>query len=316
MATLRSRFDDPTDEALRNETDMMTTVSAGFKTRRFTFDDPRWIAQSILGMLAVVAMGFAVNVAVISRLEQRSAQTRAFDKLRNDLALGTAPVGSVLASRRVLASGTPIGLLEVSSLHMRQVIVEGTSGSALTSGPGHLRSTVFPGATGSSVILGRASSYGGPFGRLHRLRKGAKIVVTTGVGRTTFAVVDVRRTGDPLPPVAANGTARLTLVTATGPPFVPTGVLRVDADADGPGQPPSSVAVPSVSLAERPMGSDPNALFPLVLLLQALLALTLGGAWAWHRWGHPEAWMVLFPPSLLLCILVNDQVARLLPNLL
>jgi sortase A len=45
-------------------------------------------------------------------------------------------------------------------------VVEGTASSDLLDGPGHLRSTVLPGQVGTSVVMGRAKTYGAPFGAI------------------------------------------------------------------------------------------------------------------------------------------------------
>jgi hypothetical protein len=50
--------------------------------------------------------------------------------------------------------------------------------------------------------------------------------------------------------------------------------------------------------------------------MQALLVVTVAFVWAWHRWGRAKAWIVGFPVLLLVGLMVADQVARLLPNLL
>jgi len=44
--------------------------------------------------------------------------------------------------------------------------------------------------------------------------------------------------------------------------------------------------------------------------------LSVGAVWAWHRWGHAQAWIVFLPPLLLVGLATSGEVARLLPNLL
>ena len=47
-----------------------------------------------------------------------------------------------------------------------------------------------------------------------------------------------------------------------------------------------------------------------------LILIALGAVWAWHRWGRAQAWVVFLPPLMLVGILVSNQAARVLPNLL
>ena len=174
---------------------------------------------------------------------------------------------------------------------------------------------MLPGEAGTSVILGRAAAYGGPFGGLHRLRSGDQITVTTGLGTSTFSVVDLRTAGDPVPPLG-DGVARLTLVTATGAPFLPSGVLRVDADLSGNARTPPPLVLTSVSASEAPMGTDTSTLWVLAFFLQALILASVAAVWSWRRWGRIQTWIVFFPLFVLLGYYASDQFIRLLPNLM
>jgi len=173
-----------------------------------------------------------------------------------------------------------------------------------------------PGQPGTSVIDGRAAAYGGPFGGLHRLKPGDPITVTTGEGTAHFTVVDVRSDGGQGPPRLALGGARLTLVTARGLPFLPVGVLRVDADLVGKPLAASPLPVTTVPRSELPMGTQTDSLFGLVLWLEALVAIGVLGVWWWHRYGPVKTWVVAFPVGALVTYYVAGEVVRLLPNLL
>jgi LPXTG-site transpeptidase (sortase) family protein len=269
-----------------------------------------------LVVVAVLALGLCFHLIVTSRLEHSASQATALQGLRKQLALGTAPTGQVDRNGRLLRLGTPIAVIDIPAVRLHQVVLEGTTSSVLRSGPGHLRNTVLPGQPGTSVIFGRAAAYGGPFGGLHTLHVGDKITVTTGIGASTFLVIDHRRAHDPLPRPLAAGAGRLTLVTATGMPLFPDGVLRVDADLASKTQPPSPMALTFVGASERPMAADTSALWVLVLLLQALILARVGAVWAWRRWGRAQSWIVFFPVTALLGLLLADQLMRLLPNLM
>jgi hypothetical protein len=169
--------------------------------------------------------------------------------------------------------------------------------------------------------MGRQASYGGPFKHIHQLRLGAKITVTVGFGTNvdTFKVIDIRQAGDPRPPLLASGASRLTLVTAAGTPFMPGGLLYVDADLVSAVQPASTQVISSPSellRSESANANDTSSVWALVLWLQALILVVVGAIWAWHRWGRHQTWIVFLPLTALVGYYVADQVTRLLPNLL
>ncbi len=274
----------------------------------------RPIARAALIVLAVLSIGIVVQLAVLSPLEYRSAQVSLLNSFRTQVALGTAPLGPIGADHHLLPLGTPIALLTIPSLGVHAVVLEGTTSDVLAKGPGHFRDTVFPGGAGTSVVLGRAAAYGGPFGRIAQLRRGQLIVVTTQVGTSRFRVVRVRPAGAKVPATRA-GTARLTLGTASGPAYAPSGVVWVDADKVG--APLAAAAAPDVQLlpGEQPLAVDTSTLWELFLWLEALAVLLVGAVWSWRRWGRAQTWIVFAAPMLLVWTFIADQVARLLPNL-
>jgi hypothetical protein len=269
-------------------------------------------AHSALIVLAVLSIGLVVQLAWISNWVHRSAQVSLFNRFRTELALGTGPIGAV---KPPLPMGAPMALIQIPSIGVKQVVVEGTTGSVLTSGPGHLRSTVFPGGAGDSIILGRAASFGGPFGRIHTLKPGARISVTTQVGISNFRVIGVRYAGGRIPRIRP-GSSRLTLETASGHEYVPSGVVTVTADKIGPPLASSAPPVSSVLPSELPLGTDTSTLWALFFWLEALALALAGAVWTWRRRGHAQAWIVFTPPLLLIWLFTTDQIVRLLPNLL
>jgi LPXTG-site transpeptidase (sortase) family protein len=276
-----------------------------------------YLGRAALATLAVLALSLVLQVVIVSRLDVWAVQTRAFDTLRKELAHGVAPTGQVARSGRLVPLGAPVALLTIPELGIREVVLQGTSPEVLAGGPGHLRDTVLPGQVGTSVIFGRQTAYGGPFGQLHRLHVGARFTITTGVGIATFSVIDLRRAGDPLPPALPAEGGRVTLVTATGPPLIPTGVLRVDADLVGGAAraaPPLVItAVPGSQLA---MGTDTSNLWIPVLLLEAMILTSVLGVLAWRQWGRAKTWIVFSPIALLLGYFFGSQFTRFLPNLM
>ncbi len=274
--------------------------------------------ELVRGMAVVIAtltIGLVLHLAIVSRLQHNAAQQRQFDQLRVELAGGTVPIGPV-GELSQLEPGTPVARLEILSIGVDEVIGEGTSASALFDGPGHRRDTSLPGQVGVSVVMGRRAAYGGPFSKIDDLLEGDEITVTTGQGVFEYTVSGVRREGDPLPPPLASGQSRLTLITADGAAFFPSGVLRVDADLNGTavGGPPR-LASTSVDPDERPMAGERDSLWALALWLQCLIALTIVSVWSWHRWGRAPTWIAFTPVLIFVGLAASGEVVRLLPNL-
>jgi sortase A len=279
----------------------------------------REMAGTTLWILALCLLGFVLWFAFLSRLHYDRIQVESYANFRVNLALATAPTGPTQPGfpAKLLVPGTPVGVLNIPEIGLTSVIFEGTSGRVLESGPGHLRDTPLPGQPGVSVIFGRRAAYGGPFSRLPWLKAGDIFTVTTGQGVASYRVIDLRRAGDPVPPFTA-GTGRLILVTADGPPLAPFGVLRVDADLiSKPSQAPTMViSAAQLGPSEQVLGTDPNALWAVVLWGVLLLGAAALLAWAGQQWGRWQTWIVAVPVVLFLSLTISDQVAVLLPNLM
>lgn len=282
---------------------------------------PPWrrVASTAALILSVTLLGFCLYVGLLSRLHYDRAQHDAYADFRAQLAQATAPVGPVQPDdpKALLPLGTPVAVLGIPEIGLRDVVFEGTSGHVLENGPGHLRSTVLPGQAGTSEILGRAAAYGGPFARLAELNPGDPFTVTTGQGVHNYVVLDVRRAGDPQPTPLATGRGRLILATADGVPFLPSGVLRVDANLVSPAQPtpPTVLTTAQLPPAEQALHGDPSSWIPLVLWGQGLLVAAVVIAWARTRWGRWQVWIVTVPVLGFLGLAVADQAAGLLINL-
>jgi sortase A len=276
------------------------------------------MVRALLVMVAVLAGAMVVHLTVVSRLQQSAAQGRAFDRFRAELAIGVAPIGPTGADGRELPRGTPVALLEIPSIDLRQVVVEGTDAATMFIGPGHRRDTPLPGQVGTSIVFGRRAAYGGPFSRIGQLAPGALVQVTTGQGVFEYRVVGVRRDGDPLPAPVAAEAGRLTLITADGGAYLPSGAVRVDADltAGVVGGAPRTVATAALPDDETLMSSSPATLWALVLWLQVLVLVAVGSVWAWYRWGRAQTWIVFTPPLLLVGLGTAGELARLLPNVM
>jgi LPXTG-site transpeptidase (sortase) family protein len=277
----------------------------------------RTIGTSLL-ILAVTALGFVAWVGLFSTLHYDKAQLNAYDKLRYELAYGTAPTGPLAPnSTALLAMGAPVAVLSIPAIGLRTVILQGTTSSVLEDGPGHLRTSVMPGQAGVSVILGRQTTYGGPFRHLASLVPGADIKVVTQQTVATYKVIDLRRAGDPLPPTLADGAGRMVLVTADGSPLDPTGTLYVDADQTSkPMASNGALLSQFLSPTENAMASEPQAWLPIVLWGQLLVLIAAALSWLWTSWGKWQTWVIAVPSVGFLMLAIADQAVRLLPNLI
>lgn len=264
-------------------------------------------------MLALVATWAAAQMLFLGGMAHEREQAALYDTFRGELAAATAPMGPVTPL------GAPVALLSIPHLGLEQVVIEGTASSDLLAGPGHLRSTVLPGQAGTAVIMGRARTYGAPFGSIAELRPTDTISVVTAQGEKQFSVLGVRRAGDPLPQPRPEGAARIVLVSAEGSgrfgDLTPGETLYVDAQAKKGFSAPTGLpaAVPD---AEQPMGTQREALPLLALLLGLLLAVTVSVVAARQRWSAATVWVTTTPVVIALAWQTTDVVMRLLPNLL
>jgi sortase (surface protein transpeptidase) len=275
------------------------------------------LVQGSLTMFAAVLFGFLINLTLLSQLQHVVAQQELRADLADQLAAGSAPVSEGTFDNVLLSDGDPVARLEIPSIGVDQIVVEGTSSASLTKGPGHRRDTFLPGQAGTSVLMGRATAYGGPFGRIQELPPGESISVITGQGEHIYRVLGVRYAGDPSPSFKP-GTGRLVLETARGGPYMPSGVVRVDAElvsevkADGPRRTTFATLDPP----DKELASDFGTVWALVFACQFLLLAEVACVWSLRRFGRAKTWVVFVPVLLFSGLLVADQLTRLLPNLM
>lgn len=285
--------------------------------RRLRPDRPQLVGAG-LAIVAALLFGLLLDLGPLGGLRHLRDHETGYADLRQELAMGTAPIGRLDKDGKPVEPGTPVALLEIPQLGLREVVRAGTAGSVLALGPGHRRDTPMPGQAGTSVLLGRQAGFGGPFGALHNLRSGETFDISTGQGTHTFRVIGVRRAGDPVPPTLKTGAGRVVLVTADGPHYAPSGLLLVDADLVSEVKPTASRPLPPAALpaAEKALGTEDGAWVPLVLWGEALLLAAVALAMAWSRWGRAQSWIVGLPVLSALALAVCDEIARLLPNLI
>ncbi|GMA86697.1 sortase [Angustibacter aerolatus] len=270
---------------------------------------PGWGLAAVCGLCLVLA----AYVLVLSGLQQHATQGRLYDQVREQAALGTAPLGAT-------TPGRPVALLQVPDAGLRDVVVvEGTSSRQTQDGPGHRRDTALPGQPGVSVLYGRGLSAGGPFRRIGTLQVGDRITLTTGQGTFRYTVSGVRRQGSAVPKALAQGGSRLTLVSeefsSLREGLVPRGQVLVDATMHGATKTPDRLRPSVIAPSEQAQAGYGGALFPLVLWLRLLLLAVCATAWVAVRWRPGQAWLVAAPALTALLWLCLSNASLLLPNL-
>lgn len=99
---------------------------------------------------------------------------------------------------RDLRPGDPIGRLRIPSLGLDRLVQQGVGGrlaldpegdrDLLRSGPVHYAVTPLPGAGEPFAVSGHRTTYGAPFNKLDRLKKGDLISIQTPYARLRYAV--------------------------------------------------------------------------------------------------------------------------------
>lgn len=271
------------------------------------------VAAWICGGLAGIAVWFVLFALLLSGVVEGHSQHALYEQFRQELAAGTAPLGGPVAE------GAPVAMLQSPAGGLNNlVVVQGTSSTALRSGPGHYPGAPLPGQPGVSVVMGRSTTFGGPFGGITSLSPGQRIDVMTAQGVFHYDVEDVRRAGDPYPPALESG-SQLTLVTSEGAGWrsgwAPSRAVYVDALLHGKTVPAPATAGVATS-ADGVLAGDSRGLYPLILWLQLLLAAVVGGVWAHRRWGLRQSWIAVVPIVFTALWGASTSVWQLLPNLM
>lgn len=120
---------------------------------------------------------------------------------------------------RSLAPGEVFGRLVIERIGVDELVVKGVRPAYLKRGPGWIDYTSFPGPRGTAGISGHRTTYGAPFRRLDRLRRGDTITFYSPYRRYTYRVErSFAVTPDRVDVVADAEEPRLVL-TACHPPY-------------------------------------------------------------------------------------------------
>jgi sortase A len=90
--------------------------------------------------------------------------------------------------RRMPLRGDAIGRITIPAIGVNEYVVEGTDTVSLRKGPGHYPSTPMPGERGTAAIAGHRTTYGAPFRRLDKLKRGNRITLDMPYGRFVYHV--------------------------------------------------------------------------------------------------------------------------------
>jgi sortase A len=105
--------------------------------------------------------------------------------------------------RRSLERGEALGRLRIPRLDLDMVVVEGTDAESLKKGPGHYPHSFLPGERRLVYVAGHRTTYGAPFSRIDRLRKGDRVLM-----ELPYATVEYRVTGHRVVPATATEVLR------------------------------------------------------------------------------------------------------------
>jgi sortase A len=269
---------------------------------------PLFVTGVVVWVLGALVLSFVGYLAGLSRLTENHDQSVLFDKLRYELAHGTAPTTGPIAS------GTALATLTIPALHLRHVVVvQGSSSTDLMSGPGHLPGTSLPGQTGTSVVLGRRETFGSPFHGLSRLRTGDVITVASGSGQLAYRV-DSRWRSDVAHPAPPASRSRLTLVTSD-PAWRPSRSLVVSA-ALSSGTPGTAPVATIAAGHDEPLATDHGTALSLLLWSQLTFAAVIALLLFSGRVHRSVLWVAGLPFLAVVLLHVYPDLAALLPNTL
>ena len=169
------------------------------------------LTGSLLIIAGVGTLAWAITVwqwqdpvtAVVNRVEQRELSQsleRSFESRRPQ-------TGTIVSSpaqrrrtlkreagawRRVAKEGDAIARIRISRLGLDAVVVNGTRSGTLKRGPGRYLGSAMPGQGELVYIAGHRTTYGAPFSRIDRLRKGDRVFLELPYGTFEYAITGFR----------------------------------------------------------------------------------------------------------------------------
>ncbi|HEV2775248.1 MAG TPA: class E sortase, partial [Solirubrobacteraceae bacterium] len=90
--------------------------------------------------------------------------------------------------RSDLDRGRAAGRLRIERINGNYVLVNGSDAASLRKGPAIYDDVPFPGAPGTTAIAGHRTTYGAPFRKIDKIRRGDEVVVEMRYGTFTYEV--------------------------------------------------------------------------------------------------------------------------------
>ena len=173
------------------------------------------IAGTLMIVSGVGALAWALTVwqwqdpftAVTHELEQRQLAQSFERTLQRDPRLAATEAISVEAAaerwRTSSKRGDAVARLRIPALGVDEIVVNGTDTETLKQGPGRYLDGAMPGEGELVYIAGHRTTYGAPFSRIDRLRKGDRIFV-----ELPYAIVEYAITGHRIVPATRTSELR------------------------------------------------------------------------------------------------------------
>ena len=99
---------------------------------------------------------------------------------------------SAVKWRRTLKRGDPVARLRIPRLGLTEIVVNGTDHNTLKRGPGRYLGSAMPGEGQLVYVAGHRTTYGAPFSRIDRLRKGDRVFLELPYGTFEYAITGHR----------------------------------------------------------------------------------------------------------------------------
>ena len=90
--------------------------------------------------------------------------------------------------RTDLDAGAAAGRIKIERIKLDKVIVNGSDPASLRKAPGIYDDVPFPGMPGTTAIAGHRTTYGAPFRKVDKIRRGDDVVVEMPYGTFTYEV--------------------------------------------------------------------------------------------------------------------------------
>jgi sortase A len=163
----------------------------------------RRIAGLLLIVTGIGAVAWAFTVwqwqdpftLLLNRHEQQQLE-RSFDRRLDEGAAQLGAAGDLHAAavrwRTRTTRGEPIARIRIPAIGLSAIVVNGTDHESLRRGPGRYLGSAMPGEGKLVYIAGHRTTYGAPFSRIDRLRKGDLVTLELPYATFTYSVTGHR----------------------------------------------------------------------------------------------------------------------------